>query len=443
MRTGKYLLLLIVIVSGLACKRVKEEWIVRCGASGSIQNYGNAIVVDDSGNVYVTGESDNQDFNSDYVTIKYSPQGEEKWVARYNGTGNGRNAPWILAVDAEGNVYVTGSSMNRDTDSDYATVKYNPQGKEQWAVRYNGTGDNRDEVNALAVDAGGNVYVTGSSRNQDPNSDYATVKYNPQGEEQWVARYDGAENSWDGAEAIAVDAEGNVYVTGWSVGSAPADYVTVKYNPQGEEQWVARYDGAGNSLDKAKALAVDAEGNAYVTGWSVNQYDYVTVKYNPQGKQEWVARYNGTGDNRDEAKAIAVDAGGNVYVTGDSDNQDFKSDYVTVKYSPQGEEEWVARYNGPGNGFDQVRALAVDAGGNAYVTGSSVDQDFNLDYATVKYSPQGEETWVARYDGPENDMDIPGALVLDAGGNVYVTGLSMNRDSTWYYATIKYSQRRK
>jgi uncharacterized delta-60 repeat protein len=398
-KTGKYLLLLIVIVSGLACKRVKEEWIVRCGASESIQNYGNAIVVDDSGNVYVTGSSVNQDSNPDYLTIKYSPQGEEQWTARYNGTG-----------------------------------------------------DNRDEVRALAVDALGNVYVTGSSRNRDSDSDYATIKYNPRGEEEWVARYDAAENSWDGAEAIAVDAEGNVYVTGWSVSQDPYgcyfinyDYLTIKYSPQGEEKWVARYDAAGNSSDKATAIAVDAGGNVYVTGWSINQYpnyDYLTIKYSPQGEEKWVARYNGTGDNRDEAKAIAVDAGGNVYVTGDSNNQDFMYDYVTIKYSPQGEEKWVARYNGPGNGLDQVWALAVDAGGNAYVTGSSVNQESNPDYATVKYGPQGEEQWVARYNGPENDMDIPGALILDAGGNVYVTGLSMNRDSTCCYATIKYSQRR-
>src|SRR3990172_4425054 len=86
------------------------------------------------------------------------------------------------------------------------------------------------------------------------------------------------------------------------------------------EAWVARYNGLGNGLDVAYAMAADGAGNVYVTGQSVGfSYigsDNVTIKYDTNGNQVWVARYNGSGNSNDIARAIAVDGSGNVYVTG-------------------------------------------------------------------------------------------------------------------------------
>ncbi|MBI1746683.1 MAG: SBBP repeat-containing protein [Acidobacteria bacterium] len=172
---------------------------------------------------------------------------------------------------------------------------------QQWIARYNGSGNGTDYATALAVDADGNVYVTGYSYGVGTGSDYATVKYDAAGNQLWVARYNGPGNSWDWASALAVDANGNVYVTGWSLGvGTENDYATVKYDAAGNQLWVARYHGPGNSGDGASALAVDAEGNVYVTGGSVGVYrvsDYATVKYDAAGNQLWVARYNGPGNS--------------------------------------------------------------------------------------------------------------------------------------------------
>ncbi|MBM3240060.1 T9SS type A sorting domain-containing protein [Candidatus Poribacteria bacterium] len=264
------------------------------------------------------------------------------------------------------------------------------QVKEEWVVRYNGW---LDGASAIAVDDFGNIYVTGSSYKNATYEDYATVKYDEDGNELWVAIYNGSGNAWDLASAIAVDDSGNVYVTGYSYGGGMTqdDYATVKYDKDGNEAWVARYDGWG-SEDWAHAIAVDDSGNVYVTGnsISVTWHDYVTIKYDKDGNEIWVARYTEPFRGSDIPSAIAVDDFGNVYVTGlRNEKGDTSSDYATVKYDNNGNELWVVRYNGPGNSDDIAVAIVVDDFGNVYVTGRSYGGEMTQDdYATIKYSQQ-------------------------------------------------------
>ncbi len=409
---------------------------------------GSALAVDPAGNVYVIGLSLDASKSSDFVTIKYGPDGSQQWVALYDGTGHDEDDANAVVVDAQGNVYVTGESAASNGFSDYATVKYNSDGVQQWVARYNGPGNTEDNANAIAVDAMGNVYVTGASM---PSGfavapDIATVKYSPSGEQLWVARYNGSGDYFDEGNAIAVDADGNVYVTGVSAGDGTgSDYVTIKYNSQGEQLWVARYDGPKGSEDFSVALAVDGAGNVYVTGVSLGSgtaSDFATIKYDKDGVQQWVQRYNGTDNSEDEGRDIAVDSSGNVFVTGTSNGALFSPnrDYVTIKYSNDGEQLWVARYNGPADDWDDVRAIAVDAAGNAYVTGQSVGIDTKPDYATVKYRPDGTEEWVVRFNSPTNKSDGAADLAVDASGNVYVTGTTEIAFTGSQITTIKYTQ---
>jgi len=426
---------------------IVEEWVARYNGPGNFYDSAQAIALDSSGNIYVTGYSYGSGTSYDYATAKYDTEGNELWVARYNGPGNFYDSAQAIALDSSGNVYVTGYSDGSGTRYDYATIKYDPEGNELWVARYNGPGNSYDYANAIALDSSGNVYVTGYSDGSGTDYDYATIKYNTEGNELWVDRYNGPENFYDWAQAIALDSSSNVYVTGYSYGSGTDyDYATVKYDTDGNELWVTRYNGPGNFYDYANAIALDSSGNVYVTGASRSSdssSDYATVKYDPEGNELWVDRYNGPGNFYDYAQAIALDSSGNVYVTGYSYGSGTDYDYATVKYDTDGNELWAARYNGPANFGDLARAIAIDSSGNAYVTGVTgfiKGSVIERDYATVKYDPEGNELWVDRYNGPADFEDQACAIAIDSAGNAYVTGESLG-SGTWHdYATIKYSQ---
>jgi hypothetical protein len=108
----------------------------------------------------------------------------EVWVARYNPSVSSEDIAHSIAVDGSGNVYVTGGSYGTGTQYDYATIKYNAAGVQQWAARYDGPGNGLDEANFIVVDGSGNVYVTGRSEGVGTQSDYATIKYNSAGVQQ-------------------------------------------------------------------------------------------------------------------------------------------------------------------------------------------------------------------------------------------------------------------
>jgi len=426
---------------------VDTAWVRRYNGPGNSYDEASAIAIDGSGNVYVTGHSWGSGTDDDYATIKYYPNGDTAWVRKYNGAADTSDWANAIGVDGSGNVYVTGGIVDSGTweDYDYATIKYYPNGDIAWVRKYRGLGDSYDVADAIAVDDSGNVYVTGQSGTEE--DDYVTIKYYPNGDTAWMRRYNGPAYDDDRASAIAVDGSNNVYVTGESEGGGTDDdYATIKYYPDGDTAWVRRYNGPGNSGDYASAIAVDGSGNVYVTGYSdvsdtlpTNQ-QYATIKYYPNGDTAWVRRYNGPGNDWDWAYAIAVDGSGNVYVTGSSVGSGTHNDYATIKYYPNGDTAWVRRYNGEGSGWDIAYAITVDSCGNVYVTGESYSSQTDFDYLTIKYDSSGNELWVETYNGPGNGFDMAYAIAVYGCNNVYVTGSSVGSGTGNDYATIKYVQ---
>jgi len=178
-------------------------------------------------------------------------------------------------------------------------------------------------------------------------------------------------------------------------------------------------------------------GTVAVTGSSQNAgpgatFDYATVAYDAAtGHQQWAMRYNGTGNNSDQASSAAI-SGGTVYVTGKSTGAGTGLDYATVAYSAaNGHQQWVARYNDPGNGTDIATSLAVNpANGTVYVTGQSQPGE---DYATVAYTAtNGTQKWAKRHTGSE--LYSSSVAVSPTTGTVFVTGMTLQD-----YITIAYS----
>jgi len=439
------LLLVLALVTPPARAAVIEAWVQRYnGPRNGIDNP-RAVVVDRSGNVILTGWSkgnngpaDCDDCFYDYYTAKYSQNGALLWSKRYNGIGNSTDQANALAVDATGNVIVTGFSRGPESPidgsqmEDLYTAKYAAaNGALLWEKRYtNGTGS------AVAVDTDGNVVVTGTSRGID-NADFYTAKYAAaNGALLWERRYDRARD--DRAIAVALDANGNVVVTGIQNNS---DYYTAKYAAaDGVLLWERHYNGPGNGQDIPAAIVVDANGDVVVAGgtFANGNTDLYTAKYAAgDGALLWEKRYNGPANGSDSANAVAVDDSGNIVVTGRYFPDSLSgNDYYTAKYAAaDGALIWERRYGNATNGSDGASAVAVDGNDNVVVTGSSVSVSNGFpinasDYYTAKYAAaDGALLWERRYNGPANGSDIVNsrsALALGPNGMVVVAGRSQS-----------------
>ncbi|UCD05370.1 MAG: SBBP repeat-containing protein [candidate division WOR-3 bacterium] len=320
-------------------------WTRRYNGIGNGYDFANWVTVDSDENIYVTGYSRALSYQNDIATVKYDSTGTQLWVALFDGPGNYSDEGHKVIADGNGYIYVVGfvNPYSSGILRDYVTIKYDAEtGDTVWARTYNGTADSSDMARDIVVDEAGNVYVTGSSRHSGTLSDIITIKYDSSGTEQWTARYNNPDTTLsDGGYGVAVDAEGNVYVVGQSQGiGTGSDIVTIKYDSLGSQQWVTRYNGPANDYDTpstedgGKCMAVDQDGNIYVTGVSrgaTSVNDYVTIMYDPDGNEIWVAGYNCC-DSVDTALDIDVDTLGGIYVCGRSIGLGTYYDMTTVKY---------------------------------------------------------------------------------------------------------------
>lgn len=369
-----------------------------------------------------------------YKTVTVDNQ---EWVSNYNGPGNGDDYSSCITADVNGNIYISGENLGIGSGNNIVTIKYNSSGTQIWERTYNGNSNSRDAAYSITTTESGNIYITGVVN----NSYCIILKYNPIGVLEWERIL----NNLSLGLCIKTDIYENVYVAGYSSdnGTGP-DFLTVKYDSSGVLMWARTYNGPGNDLDIAIGVGVDNYGNIYTGGYSYsgNNYlttDYAVVKYNSSGNQQWVMRYDGPGNSLDEVYAFTVDSSGNSYITGNCRNIN-NSDYTTIKYNSSGIQEWVSFYNGVNDYYDGARAICVDLNGNVIVTGfSSVSSgNDNFDYATVKYNSSGAQQWIQRYNGTANQTDMATVVVSDNNNNIFVSGKSWT-GTKYEFTTVKYN----
>lgn len=356
---------------------------------------------------------------------------DEKWNVRYDGTTDGVHEAWAVAVDLEGAVVATGRSVSSN-GFDFYTVKYRAaDGVRLWDDRYDGTGDGDDGAVAVVLDGGQNVVVAGSSAGTAGSGmDLFLRKYNGStGATMWSERYNGPSSGNDAAEALALDADGNVVVTGYSAESgAGLDLYTAKYaSGNGARLWFRRYNGTGNGDDSGVGVAVDDSGGVVVAANSegAGSRDIYTAKYaGSTNDLVWDERYDGPGGGDDRAAGVAADAAGNVFVVGTVSNNGNADIYVAKLRAADGDELWSNLDNGPGNGDDAGAALAVDATGDVFVVGAS-DNGRNQDLVVTKFAgADGRRLWSDRYNGTGDGDDAATSVAVDGQGNLVVTGTS-------------------
>ena len=424
---------------------VDTAWIRSFNGFASDRDEANAITVDDFPHIYVTGFSTSTRKDMDYTTIKYDAEGNEVWSRIYNGPANANDDAYGIVVDWEGNIYVVGFSWGIGTQYDYVTTKYDWSGGLLWVRRYNGPANSSDYPSDIALDFFENVFVTGSSHDSITGFDWVTIKYYANGDVAWLDRYNGQANGQDYASDMTEDACGNIYVTGSTQDiNRYFNCTTIKYDSSGNKVWLRQYQRPDNHDAFAYALAIDKLGNICVTGeiYGIEtSSDWITMKYDPNGTELWVKRYNGPADYTDAPYALVMDDSGGVYVTGVAYGKETSLDWATIKYDAYGNEVWVKYYNGPGNGPDGPSAIVTDGLGNIYVTGHSCGIGSYYDFTTIKYDPNGNDVWIQRYDGAFNLSDMAEDIVLDDSANIYVTGFSqISVTGDFNFVTIKYVQ---
>ncbi|MDH3890122.1 MAG: hypothetical protein OEV49_03480 [candidate division Zixibacteria bacterium] len=329
---------------------------------------------------------------------------ELDWTRQYPVYNGALDWARALALDADGNLYVTGVVAGASSD-DLATVKYSPTGHRFWIADYDGPGGDDDDVVDIEVGPSGNVFILCTVSGVEHSADYATIKYSPDGDTVWTRLLNLPTNYQNHASDLAVDALGNAYVTG-HIGQNDG-FLTAKYLPNGDTAWARIYSPGG--LNGREAIAVDASGAVYVVG------EQITIKYDADGTLLWSRTPGGSCIVLDNAQSVIVCGTG------------------IAKLYPNGDTAWVNPSLGTA-----IPNIGVDSEDNLIIAGGAPEEP-DHDFRTVKISGSGDTLWIRYYKSPEHSMDILRDMALDSDGGIYITGYD-GEQNYGDFLTIKYDR---
>ncbi len=309
-----------------------QQWIKQLGTGAWDSSKG--IATDSQGNVYITGYTGGnlagkEAQESDAWVMKLDAQGNEIWKKQFGGSDH--DVSNAVAVDGQNNVYLAGytlgglSGNSKSAQASAWLTKLDAQGERVWLQELGTWG--WTEASDVAVASDGMVYLTGSTNsNLLAQSDAWLAKYDADGNQKWVKHLCRAGES--ASNAIAVDSQDNIYLAGYikeltgELISGWADVCVVKYDSNGYQQWFKSLGEVSEVDDAAHDIAVDPQGNVYVTGHTESTLgasnfgdnDAWVARFDPDGNQQWIKQI-GTAAN-DYSFAIAVSSEQDVYLAG-------------------------------------------------------------------------------------------------------------------------------
>ncbi len=283
---------------------------------GSDNEEGEGIACDSSGNVYVTGKTRSFGVSPpdwDVYLLSYDSLGSLNWQRTWGGpdfdTAND------VAVGPSGNIYVTGQTEELGANIDDVFVLcYDSSGNLLWQRTWGG-GNDGDSGKGVAVDSSGNIYVTGDTDSFGASSDVFLLSYDSSGNLNWQRTWGGTSEDYGNDVAIGL---GNIYVTGrtdsFGVGT---DAFLLCYDSSGNLNWQRTW--GGTSSDLGRGVAVDSTGNIYVTGqtssFGAGSSDVFLLRYDSTGNLLWQRTWGGA-ISGDDGRSVEVDPSGNIYITG-------------------------------------------------------------------------------------------------------------------------------
>lgn len=419
-------------VNHLCSQSLTQHWLQRFQGQGKASDRIAAIVADASGNVFVAGYAGNHHGSPDAFAMKQNAQGDTLWKYYYDSGAKNEDRATDIVIDNAGNAYITGYSENASYYDECFTAKILPSGSQAWVTRYSPGSNTQSYGNALVVDGSGNVYVAGYSDPSSASYDWLVIKYNSSGVQQWVDVLNGPGNGDDEAKDIIIAPNGNPTVCGYQYSvnaSGNINSFVKQYTPANTSVWTDTWTNPSfTGADKAWGLAYNTAGDLFVGGETKNStssnQDAFAIRYTNVGTRIWTNIYNGAGSSLDEYfRQVTIDLSGNVFFTGSN----YRDGFVTCIKS-DGTLGWRKEWVGPvTNGSDVFHGIAVDEVGSVYATGRGVFP--GIDYygngglgnmIITKYNAQGDSLWTYRcMDSLNYSM---GFSIYYLNGKVYAGG---------------------
>ena len=380
----------------------------------------NSIAIGPGGNVYVAGVILNVDYNKDIAVISLSNDGNLNWV--YIFSQNGDDVVNSMTIGQDGNIYLAGFCTNQEAGKDLIVIGLNQNGQEEWVYTYNGMGNYDDKANSIVYGNDGYLYVAGTSYGINNAFNFTVISLTRTGQERWVYSYTAGPNSFNSANAITCDNQGNIYAAGVT---APYGWkgTVISLTGSGQERWRYTYNYLGDSWFNSVNFGND--GSVYVSGYCTNQdMDMILISLSESGTVNWVYSYNSGLNKLDRVNQMVYGNDGNIYLAGFSTGDSIFVTLKVVSIDNMGNERWVYTYNTSLPGSDQAYSITTNLNNQVIVAGQTTEYRQLICATVINLNESGQPNWIYHYNGPAGCNDDGARIIYGNDGNIYVGGAS-------------------